>query len=180
MGFKSVVKTLSVLFAVIGLGFSLRSGIVDAAHPDQLNEDKAVPLGVTVILERVYLDGEISEEKVEETVLSMEDLLYRYDGWQFIRMNEDTVVFQQYIDDISPLLKANGYFGLTEEGVLTIFNGRPDESKIIQSFFQIDVGKLESRKRLQLKKGIPIKTKDQYEKVIEAFKPYTSETIQKN
>ncbi len=180
MGFKSVVKTLSVLFALIGLGFSLSCGIVDAAHSDQLNKDEAIPLGVTVILERVYLDGEISEEKVEETVRSMEDLMNRYDEWQFIRMNEETVVFQQYIDDISPLLKANGYFGLTEDGVLTIFNGRPDESKIIQSFFQIDVGKLESRKRLQLKKGIPIKTKDQYEKVIEAFKPYTREMMQKN
>lgn len=179
MGFKSVVKTLSVIFAFFGLGFSLSSGIVFAAQPNQLNEE-AVPLGITVILERVYLDGEVSEEKVEETVWSLEDLWLRYDGWQFISMDEDTVVFKQNVDDISPLLKANGYFGLTEDGVLTIFNGRPYESKIIQSFFQIDVGKLESRKRLQLKKGIPIKTKDQYEKVIEAFKPYTRQEMQKN
>jgi len=180
MGWKSVVKTLSVVFAFIGLGFSLNSGIVFAAQPNQLDEEKAVPLGITVILERVYLDGEISEEQVEETVRSLEDLWLRYDGWQFISMDEDTVVFKQNVDDISPLLKANGYFGITEDGVLTIFNGRPDESRIIQSFFQIDVGKLESRKRLQLIKGIPIKTKDQYEKVIEAFKPYTSEEMQKN
>lgn len=180
MGYKTVVMTLSVCFALFGLGFSLNSGTVLAAQPNQTFEDEAVPLELTVILERAYLDGEISEEKVRETVWSLEDFWLRYDQWQCVSIDGDTVVFKQYIDDISPLLKANGYFGLTEDGVLTIFNGRPDRSQIIQSFFQLDVGRLESRKRQQLLKGIPIKTKDQYEQVIEAFKPYTRVEKQKN
>lgn len=179
MGFKSVVKTLSVLVSLVGLCSPLVSGTVLAAQPNDLGNG-AVPLEVTVILERVYLDGEISEERIQEKVWSMEDLWLHYDGWQFIRRENNTVVFKQSVDDISPLLKTNGYFGLSEDGVLTIFNGRPVESKIIQSFFQIDIGKLESRKREQLQKGIPIKTKDQYQKVIEAFKPYTREVKQEN
>ncbi|MCM3587690.1 intercompartmental signaling factor BofC [Mesobacillus maritimus] len=178
MGVKSVVKTLSVLVACSAFMCSLNSGMVVAAQPNNQTKDEAVPLNVTVILERAYLDGEISEEQISETVSSMEDLWQRYDGWQLVRIDEDIVVFKQDVDDISPLLKANGYFGLTENGVLTIFNGRPDQSNIIQSFFQIDVGKLESRKRQQLQKGIPIKTKDQYEKVIEAFRPYTRDNKQ--
>ena len=59
---------------------------------------------------------------------------------------------------------------MTEEGILSIFNGKPYKSHIIQSFFQIDVGKLESHKREELKEGIPIKTKDQYIEVLRLLK----------
>jgi forespore regulator of the sigma-K checkpoint len=71
------------------------------------------------------------------------------------------------------LLKANGFFGITEDGVLSIFNGRPDQLRIIQSFFQIDIMKLESAKQEELLQGIPIKTKDRFVEVLETFKPYS-------
>lgn len=131
------------------------------------------PLRITLHLERVYLDGEKSEETVMETIWSMEDFWAKYDAWQLIEMEESELVFRQHVDDISPLLKTNGYFGLSDEGVLTIFNGRPDHTNIIQSFFQLDLGKLESTKREKLNQGIPIKSKDEYEKVLETYKPYT-------
>jgi forespore regulator of the sigma-K checkpoint len=73
------------------------------------------------------------------------------------------------------LLKANGYFGITEDGILTIFNGRPDKLRIIRPFFQIDIKKLESKKQEELIQGIPIKTKDRYVKVLETFKQYSIE-----
>ncbi|EIJ79015.1 hypothetical protein PB1_15694 [Bacillus methanolicus PB1] len=133
------------------------------------------PVKITVILERKYLDGEISEEKVIETIWSMEDFLSKYKEWKLLDMTENQVVFRQKIDDISPLLKANGYFGITDDGILSIYNGKPGRSKIIQSFFHIDLGKLESAKWEQLKKGIPIKTKDRYEEVLESFKNYSKE-----
>lgn len=128
---------------------------------------------VTIILQRVYLDGDVSEEVVTETASSIAEIQARYDQWQLISKENDKLVFCYVIDDISPLLKANGYFGITDEGILTIFNGKPKHSKIIHSFYQIDVGKLESRKKQQLMKGIPIKTKDRYQQVLETFKPYT-------
>jgi forespore regulator of the sigma-K checkpoint len=131
------------------------------------------PLHITVILERNYLDGEISQEVIEETCWSMENFWAKYDQWQLISHDESTFVFKKQEDDISPLLKANGYFGLSEDGVLTIFNGRPDRSRIIQSFFQIDVKKLESKAQQELLQGIPIKTKDRYVEVLETFKPYS-------
>jgi forespore regulator of the sigma-K checkpoint len=131
------------------------------------------PLHMTVILERNYLDGEISQEVVHETCWSMENFWAKYDQWQLISSEESTFVFKKQMDDISPLLKANGYFGLTEDGVLTIFNGRPDRSRIIQSFFQIDVKKLESKAQQELLQGIPIKTKDRYVEVLQTFQPYS-------
>jgi len=56
---------------------------------------------------------------------------------------------------------------------LSIFNGRPDQLRIIQSFFQIDIKKLESTKQEELLQGIPIKTKDRFVEVLETFKPYS-------
>jgi forespore regulator of the sigma-K checkpoint len=133
------------------------------------------PLTVTVVLERIYLDGEISEEVKTETILAMEDFWAKYEDWQLIDQDDKQIIFQKEVDDISPLLKANGYFGLSSEGVFSIFNGKPDDaSEIIQSFFQIDVRKLETRKHDKLRQGIRIQSKDQYLQVIESYKAYSS------
>jgi forespore regulator of the sigma-K checkpoint len=140
-------------------------------HPTQQNKQ---PLNMTVILERIYLGGEISQEVVHETCWSMENFWAKYDQWQLTDIDKSTFVFRKQVDDISPLLKANGFFGVTDDGILTIFNGRPGQSRIIQSFFQIDIKKLESKKQEELFHGIPIKSKDHYVEVLETFKPYST------
>lgn len=136
-------------------------------------ETEFQPVEVKVILERVYIDGETSQEYVKETVYSLEDFWAKYKDWHLVDMSEKEVVFRRHVDDISPLLKTNGYFGITDEGILTIYNGKPEHSKIIHSFFQIDIEKLESNKHEELKEGIPITNKAQYEKVLETFRNYT-------
>ncbi|MCM3413100.1 MULTISPECIES: intercompartmental signaling factor BofC [Bacillaceae] len=131
------------------------------------------PLTVKVILKRKYLDGEISEEVTKETILSMKDFWAEYKDWQLLNQEEDRVVFQKNIDDISPLLKTNGYFGIAGDGTLTIFNGKPKTNEVIQSFFQLDVEKLESRKHDELKEGIRIQSKDQYLEVLQNLQYYS-------
>ncbi|MBN8191105.1 intercompartmental signaling factor BofC [Bacillus sp. NTK074B] len=148
----------------------------DGSSLETLNETPAEVASahtVTVILERVYLDGEVSEEILQETIWSMEDFWAAYDDWQLMDMTEEQIVFQKKVDDISPLLKTNGYFGISDNGVLSIFNGKPGQAEIIQSFFQIDVEKLESKRHDDLVKGIPIKSKHEYEEVLEQFKAYS-------
>lgn len=132
------------------------------------------PLTLTVILEKKYLDGEVSEEIIKETIWSMEDFWNTYKDWQLVQQDDEQIVFTKNFNDISPLSKANGYFGITSDGTLTIFEGKPHQSsKIIQTFFQIDLGKLESSDHKLLKKGIPVQSKDHFKKVIETFKPYS-------
>ncbi|WP_026563453.1 intercompartmental signaling factor BofC [Bacillus sp. UNC41MFS5] len=149
--------------------------IIGSAAPMDYHqkEEKTEPLNIKVILERVYLDGEISQEVVNETCWSLENFWAKYDQWQPIDIDGSTLVFQKQVNDISPLLKANGFFGITEEGVLSIFNGKPDQLRIIQSFFQIDIKRLESTKQEELIQGIPIKNKNRYVEVLETFKPYS-------
>ncbi|MEH7379807.1 intercompartmental signaling factor BofC [Bacillus sp. JJ1533] len=172
---RTIAKVIICLAVVFILpSFSGNSAELTDKRDDAVQEVNG-PLEVTVILERVYVDGEVSEEILKETILSMEDFWAHYEDWSLVHQDDAQVVFQQRVDDISPLLKSNGYFGLTEDGILSIFNGKPDESeKVIQSFFQIDVGKLESYQHDLLKKGIKVGTKDEYIKVIETYKTYTS------
>lgn len=150
-------------------------GVETQALAEKPNDEANTPITIELLLKCMYMDGEISEETVTETIYSMENFWAKYEDWQYIGMENDKLVFHKKADDISPLLKANGYFGVTDDGILTIFNGKPYKSHIIQSFFQIDVGKLESRKREELIKGIPIKTKDRYVEVLETFKTYSKE-----
>ncbi|SFA48186.1 forespore regulator of the sigma-K checkpoint [Anoxybacillus pushchinoensis] len=127
---------------------------------------------MTVILETIYMDGEVSEEIREETVASMKDIWNEYKDWYLVDMDDEQIVFQRYVDDLSPLTKA-GYFGLTKDGTLSIFEGKPGESsRVIQSFFQIDVKKLESHEQEKLKKGISVRSKRNYKRVIEAYEPF--------
>ncbi|GAA0334194.1 hypothetical protein GCM10008967_26220 [Bacillus carboniphilus] len=133
------------------------------------------PLVVRVVLERNYIDGEISEEIVYEKILAMEDFWSKYSDWQLVDMEEGIVKFTKDVDDISPLLKTTGYFGITNDGVLSIFNGLPSQDRIIQSFFQIDMRKLESIERQKLEKGIRISNKDQYVEVLKTFRSYSKE-----
>lgn len=170
----------SFIFVALIFLIMLNQNDVDAKKEDANEKPQFEPLEVEVVLERMYLDGEISQEMVKETIWSMEDFWAKYDEWQLIDMEEYKVVFREYVDDISPLLKANGYFGISNDGTLTIFNGKPNTSKIIHTFFQLDMGKLESKRHEELKEGIPIKNKDRYVEVLETFKNYTLEERQEN
>ncbi|MBY6051067.1 intercompartmental signaling factor BofC [Cytobacillus firmus] len=185
---KSIWGILIIAVASLFFSFSADASSIineksNSVHEVESNrEEKNIegPLMIKVILEREYLDGEVSQETIEETIWTLEDFWAKYDQWQLVDMDIDYMVFRRKMDDISPLLKANGYFGVTEDGTLTIFNGKPQKMNIIQSFFQIDLGKLESTKCEELKKGIPIVSKDRYVEVLETFKSYTAGEKQEN
>jgi forespore regulator of the sigma-K checkpoint len=169
------MKKVCMLWALTVITYLFLIPAVFAEQYEERNDEDSGPVTKTIKLQRVYIDGDMSEEIKRETIWSMEDFWAQYDDWQLIDQDENRIVFRKFVDDISPLLKSNGYFGITEDGILTIFEGKPDEStKVIQSFFHIDVEKLESRQHDILKKGIPVQSKDHYVKVIETFKHYSA------
>lgn len=125
-----------------------------------------------VILQREYLDGELSEEKITEWVWSIEEFKNKYRDWKIIEQTKDHIVLHKMENDISPLLKTNGYFGITKDGTLSIYKGKPEEDKIIHTFFQIDVGKLEVYQQEELQQGIQIISKDQFNSLIKEYREY--------
>lgn len=173
--FMVITAVFLIMLIERDLGFAM---VGSAAGLD--NQQSKQQMELIVVLEKVYLDGEVSEEVVKESFIRPQEFWAKYDQWQFVNATESTVIFRKNVDDISPLLKANGFFGVTSKGVLSIYNGRPRQSKIIQSFFQIDIKKLESKKQEELKTGIPIRTKNKYVEVLETFKPYSTDEMQRN
>ncbi|RLQ98082.1 intercompartmental signaling factor BofC [Falsibacillus albus] len=170
IAFIALFLTAVCFYAIIGN----KDHGLEARAENSAKVDAKEPLHLSVTLQRVYLDGEMSEEVISETILSMEDFWSKYEKWQLVDMEDGKVIFQRKVNDISPLLKANGYFGVSKDGTLAIFNGKPDGMDIIQSFFQINFKKLETKRQQELLHGIPIRNKDDYTKVLETFKPYST------
>lgn len=138
--------------------------------------DPSADQKVHIQFEKVYLDGDVGIENREETIGKAEDVKAAYKGWRLVDQKKGFILLRKQVDDISPLSKTNGYIGVTEEGVISTFHGRPDVlSEPIQSFFQIDIKRLESRMAEDLQKGIPYRTKKEFEHVIEAVKSSGSE-----
>ncbi|WP_035322520.1 intercompartmental signaling factor BofC [Peribacillus kribbensis] len=172
MKYKAVL--LSILILLPGASqVTAQQGTAAGKTPaGSQDSEPGGPITRQVILQRIYIDGEISEETVRETIWSMEDFWAQYTGWELVKQNEKRIIFQKEVNDISPLLKTNGYFGVCKDGTLSIFNGKPGAADIIQSFFQLDMKKLEGNKQKQLNLGIKISTKQQYEDVLETFQGY--------
>ncbi|WP_062104571.1 intercompartmental signaling factor BofC [Bacillus niameyensis] len=187
MSFKAkVLISFLVLFAISHLQYFTEEftysnkGLVNAKNEEEHVVIPDTPLILDVTLKRRYLDGEVSEERVQETIWALEDFWAKYESWQLVDIDEENIVFEQSVDDISPLLKVNGFFGITDDGTLSIFNGDPGQSEIIQSFFQIDIKKLEGKKRMELKRGIPVQSKEVYTEVLEAMRQYSIESDSEN
>lgn len=177
-----LVLTFALMIGVGSLGYFIGmqpmkadDGSIVATQAENIAEVSEGPLILDVTLKRIYLDGDVSEEMIQETIWALEDFWAKYESWQLVDMNEDRLVFETKVDDISPMLKLNGYFGLSKDGVLSIFNGKPNEAKIIHSFFQLDMNKLEGHRQTELKVGIPVKSKEGYSEVLETMKQYSIE-----
>jgi forespore regulator of the sigma-K checkpoint len=173
------VKAMSFLVKAILTAFvccSFTGLLIPTSYEAKIPNDMVGPTKkptVTIILQRTYLDGEVSEEMFRVDTVSLEDSLRRYKNWQLVDRDDVQIVLQKRVNDISPLLKTSGYFGVSKEGILQIFKGIPDEKNAIHSFFQIDMEKLKSYQREKLERGIRVKSKKQYEEVIKTMKPYS-------
>lgn len=173
-----VVRTIIMIALLFGVNFyTLPPSDKEPLNVNKTNDQPYVEVVTkgkkTIILERVFVDGEVSEEILHEPYLSTKEYIKKYKNWKLVEMDDAQIVFQKQVDDISPLLKSNGYFGISNDGTLSIFNGKPNKADIIQSFFQIDMKKLEGKKQEELLKGIPIKSKEDYTSVLETLKRYS-------
>ncbi|MDC3412445.1 intercompartmental signaling factor BofC [Aquibacillus sp. 3ASR75-11] len=171
---KLILFTFTFILGVgfvgmVGLAYPIEGGSTDkelAAKEEAVLKD---PLKLSVILQKQYIDGKIEETSHTETIWAMQDFWAFYDGWEVVNQGKGEVTFRKEIRDISPYLKENGYFGL-QNGQLTIFEGRPMDEQVIQTFYHIDTKKLETYQLQQLNNGIKIDSKDVYQYVLEAFR----------
>lgn len=134
---------------------------------------------VEVVLKKTYVCGVEEEERLTKQVRSANDLFRQYEDWDLLSAAEDQLVFHKNIQDISPMCKKNGYFGLSEDGTLTLYNGLPENDRVIKTFFHINTEKLESSLPIQevtmLKEGIPVRDIAVYNSVLSTYGEFSDE-----
>ena len=115
--------------------FLMLVSIVLCIMPYRADANEKEPM--TLFLERVYVDGVVSQEMIKSPSMT-KTINEKYKNWRLLKETDRELVFRTSIDDISPILKDNGYVGLSVNGILSAFEGKPASSQhIIQSFFKL-------------------------------------------
>ncbi|TCP32254.1 bypass of forespore C-like protein [Scopulibacillus darangshiensis] len=161
-----MIRPLFLILSIIGL-LAANGGIAAAG---QSYTQK--PHIVHVHLEKIFLDGISIEESKEEHPLSMEVFWKSYKDWVMVKKSDGQIYLKKKINDISPIAKTKGIFGLTDHTTLTIFKGDPNNHKIIQTFFQIDTQALEAADVQKLLKGFPVKDKQHFTAIMKSLAKY--------
>ncbi|KLU56175.1 hypothetical protein EL84_29945 [Paenibacillus sp. VT-400] len=141
---------------------------------EQLDSD---PVHLTsVVLETQYICGVETEQLGKMARPQLKMLLAQHPEWDATVGTSDELHLKQRVDDLSPLCKQQAYISIDAVGNLNLYEGKPAEEKVIRTFFQLDVGTLESSLPEgvleQLQQGIRIQDKDEYDSVISTFSDY--------
>lgn len=133
-----------------------------------------------VMKKNLYVCGEESIDLGKLEGHEIYDLLNANQHWSLTWTKERTAMLTEEIADLSPDCRDNAYFGLDEDGNLTLFEGMPSDKKVLRTFFQIDIKHLESslpREAVkQLRDGIRITDYSGYNSVLSTFADYAVET----
>ncbi|MGG4131500.1 BofC C-terminal domain-containing protein [Paenibacillus illinoisensis] len=130
----------------------------------------------SVVMETQYICGIETEQLGKMALPQLIVLLQQHPEWEAEVVTTDTLQIKKQVDDLSPLCKEQAYISVDAVGNLNLYEGRPAEEKVIRTFFQMDVGSLESSLPEgvleQLQQGIRVQDKDEYNSVISTFSDY--------
>lgn len=150
-----------------------------------VDHEEAMPVmaqqPIKLILETKYLCGTEIENKEFDSLLEAEEwILNEEHEWFLISKTENEFTFSREVfDDLSPKCKKEGYFGLSDDGILTLYKGPPTDNQVIQTFFRIDTQLLETKLPKEevafLKQGIRIRNVNEYLSVLSTFGEFAVE-----
>jgi forespore regulator of the sigma-K checkpoint len=184
-GFMAIGIMFIAIVTLISLGFSYIGVMTnDLVKPDSIQEntiDDGIAKPFTLVMKTHYICGTQTESVSFENAREMDRWISsQQEKWKLeSEVDNQTVMVREVLTDLSPLCKDEGYFGLSNEGVLTLFQGPPIENKVIQTFFRIDTRRLESKIPGEeigiLRMGIRIKSVDQYWSVLSTYGEFATE-----
>ncbi|MBD2844594.1 BofC C-terminal domain-containing protein [Paenibacillus sp. IB182496] len=128
-----------------------------------------------VRLQRTYLCGEETSELGSMTGAQALALLVRHPSWT-ASVEPGRLLVSERIDDLSEACSHGAFFGVDRSGNLSLYDGPPREERLMRTFYQLDVGLLESRlpaahlKRLH--RGIEVTDVVEYNSVLSMFSEY--------
>lgn len=184
-GLLAVGIILLVIAALFSLGFSYMVVVTGDLFKSDVKQEEAIDVlskqPIRLVLKTHYICGMQTEIKEFNNVKEMDQWVRSQPtGWGLeSKSDEEVIMRREVLTDLSPLCKNEGYFGLSTEGVLTLFQGPPGDNKVIQTFFRIDTGRLESKipdeEIGSLRRGIRIHTVDEYWSVLSTYGEFATE-----
>lgn len=162
----------TILLAFL-LSLSLQIGQVEAS-PQSVDS-------IDVYFEIKYSCG------VETQVLTFEDMntfhewLRQDDAeWEVTSIKENQFLAQREdIKEITDICKEEGYFGLSEDGMLVLYQGPPVEDHVIETFFRIDTQRIQTAlpqgEWEALQEGIRIRNMAEYCSVLSTYSEFNIE-----
>ncbi|KJD43347.1 BofC C-terminal domain-containing protein [Paenibacillus terrae] len=113
----------------------------------------------------------------------LESLLKQHPDWKGRLNSRGEVWLERKVEDLSELCKQHAYMGISMDGQLTLFEGPPKKEKVIRTFFQLDVGSMETALPEgvyeQLQQGIRVQDMNEYNSVISTFGDFAVERTQR-
>lgn len=141
---------------------------------NQLNTERTKL--IRVVLQTVYICGVETEELGRMDTAQLKVLLVQHPEWEAEVTSTDALQLKKRVDDLSPICKQQAYISIDAAGNLNLYEGKPAEENVIRTFFQLDVGTLESSLPdgvlEQLQEGIRVQDKDEYDSVISTFSDF--------
>lgn len=130
----------------------------------------------TVTKKNGYVCGEETIVLGEWTGRQIAEKLEQEPDWKLWKAADQQVTLSEEIEDLSPSCKESAYFGLDRDGNLSLFEGLPEQNRVLRTFFQIDIEYLKSSLPHetvdQLYNGIKITEYEDYNSVISTFADY--------
>lgn len=181
--YRGLIAIGVILFSIVGaltLG-NLSSHIIHPGSHQEEAIDVMAKEPVKLVLKTNYICGTEIGTREFDQVRDMEEWLEaQHTSWSIeAKKGSEYTISRDVVNDLSPLCKQEGYFGLSKEGKLTMFQGPPSDNQVIQTFFRIDTQLLESKlpkeKVGSLKRGIRVHSVDEYLNVLSTFEEFATE-----
>ncbi|ANY70352.1 hypothetical protein BBD42_30535 [Paenibacillus sp. BIHB 4019] len=160
-----------------GVGAASGAGAASGPSAELLRELREQQEPVSVMLRRYYLCGEESRPLGRMTSLQLIRLLEANGEWH-ASFDKKTrrVLVEQTVDEFSKHCQNEAYMGVDRQGNLSLFEGAPQQEKVLRTFFQLDIRYLESSlprdKVEQLTHGIKINDIEEFNSVLSTFSDY--------
>lgn len=126
-----------------------------------------------LVLTRSYLCGVRDEEHKPVALNHIADSMADYKGWEIVAADASKMILLKREHDISPECKENGHFGLSTDGMLTLFHGLPADQEVVQTFYRINTEKMEAslpKEEVEsLKRGIRVRDLAEYNSVLSTY-----------
>ncbi len=179
------MRKRSFYFIIVLIGVLLLSPLANfliqkAEEETQDNAQEVQKMAETEVhLITHYLCGQDLIETKKEMNTSIDEIKNKYNAWIINDVNNNVITMERFVDELGPECKDGAFFGLSADGVLTLYQGEPEENHVIETFFQIDIESLESglpkEPVEQLYKGIPVKNITEYHSILSTYSEFVVE-----